>query len=254
MVHMATEAVRAKLKERYGRDFLACEICGQYIEHGTVENSTKHGVISCVDCKNFVFKTFYILITNRFPMIPSFVCKLRNSGHCKLPPTKMRLRDGRVISQIKLRCDACWLNLCVSTFKLPRPIKDIVVKMLPEDLRVLYPKETDVEEVPPISPPAWLNNQEDVCESEEIVSTTKTDSDIEVSGETATTTVTNDKDDVSNENNDTEQIVSTETQEKAEKMNEVVADETVNSSDNRANDDDDDTVKSIEPKEGTSEK
>lgn len=68
------------------------------------------------------------------------------AGHCKLPPTKMRLRDGRVISQIKLRCDACWLNLCVSTFKLPRPIKDIVVKMLPEDLRVLYPKETDVEE------------------------------------------------------------------------------------------------------------
>lgn len=37
-------------------------------------------------------------------------------------------------------------------------------------------------------------------------------------------------------------------------MNEVVADETVNSSDNRANDDDDDTVESIEPKEGTSEK
>ncbi|XP_039287897.1 histone-lysine N-methyltransferase trithorax [Nilaparvata lugens] len=109
---------------------IVCGVCGAIRFYKFLKQARKFGLWSCESCRKFV---------SRMIQFASPVTCINGDGSCKITKEESSIvwntRKKDVVKEIKSRCRACWLLLCMKYYQMPINIKIKLNQSLPQSMR-----------------------------------------------------------------------------------------------------------------------
>ena len=134
----ATATKAAKVNNRTPGN-IVCGICGAVRYYAYIQQAKKFGTFSCEPCRKFISK---VMRDAEQPQqdagaarAPKFDC-VQGRGDCVVPPVA-KSSSGEV------RCQACWLKLCLIGYQLEAEKYDQLRALLPAAVSGLLPSAVD---------------------------------------------------------------------------------------------------------------
>lgn len=116
---------------------IVCGICGAVRYYAFILQAKKFGTFSCEPCRKFISKT----IKNLKNESENMTC-VSGSGECVVPPvirTTSATPQRKSDSGVEVRCQACWLKLCLIGYNLDEDLYDKLRLQLPEVIQKQLP-------------------------------------------------------------------------------------------------------------------
>lgn len=110
---------------------IVCGICGAVRYYAFILQAKKFGTFSCEPCRKFISKT--IRRVKEGTSGEAFTC-ISDTGKCVVPPVIRGAVSalGRKKSDGDVRCQACWLKLCLIGYNLENDLYDRLRLELPK--------------------------------------------------------------------------------------------------------------------------
>ncbi|XP_049955301.1 histone-lysine N-methyltransferase trithorax [Schistocerca serialis cubense] len=115
-----------------------CGVCGAVRFYRFVKQARKFGIFSCESCRKFISKMIKRQSSLKGSTSP-LECH-KGKGMCSVPPIvrSQQWKAGRgtlVRCNYKARCPACWLKMCLRSFKMPEDIRGRLQSLLPRAMQ-----------------------------------------------------------------------------------------------------------------------
>ncbi|GLH00709.1 Histone-lysine N-methyltransferase trithorax [Gryllus bimaculatus] len=116
-----------------------CGVCGAVRFYRFVKQARKFGIFSCESCRKFISKMIKRQACAKTNNLPPLECH-KGEGMCSVPPIvrSQQWKAGRgtlVRCSYKARCPACWLKMCLRSFKMPDTTRTGLMSMLPPEMQ-----------------------------------------------------------------------------------------------------------------------
>lgn len=109
---------------------IICGVCGAVRYYRCVEHAKKYGIYCCELCRKFISK---ILKSKDFEK--ELQC-VKGTGLCKESFIVKNQEFSATRTYSAMKCQACWLKLCLTNFKMPIKLKQKLLKLLPVNMKI----------------------------------------------------------------------------------------------------------------------
>ncbi|XP_014253952.1 histone-lysine N-methyltransferase trithorax [Cimex lectularius] len=111
---------------------VVCGVCGTTRPCKSYRQARKFGIFSCDPCRRFIIK---IIRKEKDKLIDKFICD-SGTGNCSIRYSALVTQPFSTEPQVKehTRCQGCWLNLCLRSFKLPPQLTKRLASYLPLEI------------------------------------------------------------------------------------------------------------------------
>ncbi|XP_044742098.1 histone-lysine N-methyltransferase trithorax [Chrysoperla carnea] len=116
---------------------VTCGVCGAVRFYRFVKQARKFSIYSCESCRKFISKMIKRQACNKnngSNTLAKLVCH-KGQGVCHVPPIVRSQQWNLIRCAYKARCPACWLKMCLRSFKMPPKLRSNLAEMLPANMQ-----------------------------------------------------------------------------------------------------------------------